>query len=68
MQDVFDPKKLRAARERSGLGQAELARKVGVTPLTWWRWERGVVGPAGPRKKKKVAKALGVDLDSLVKR
>ena|SRR5439155_13816574 len=30
---------VRQVRARLGLGQAELARELGVTPVTVWRWE-----------------------------
>jgi len=30
---------VRALREDCRLSQAEAARRCGVDPLTWWRWE-----------------------------
>src|SRR6266516_164441 len=35
----MDGRGVREVRERLGLGQAELARELGVTPVTVWRWE-----------------------------
>src|SRR5438552_1628974 len=37
----MDGRGVREARARLGLGQAELARELGVTPATVWRWEHG---------------------------
>ncbi len=37
----MDGRGVREARARLGLGQAELARELGVTPVTVWRWEHG---------------------------
>jgi transcriptional regulator with XRE-family HTH domain len=34
-------------RERLGYGQAELARELGVTPISVWRWEAGRVRVPG---------------------
>lgn len=36
---------IKALRDRLLLSQADLARKVGVHPLTVSRWERGVYKP-----------------------
>ena len=37
----MDGRGVREARARLGLKQAELARQLGVTPVTVWRWEHG---------------------------
>ena len=33
------PEELRARREALGLSQSDLARPLGVPPLTVWKWE-----------------------------
>jgi len=35
------PGELRVIREQMGLSQDEIAKLVGVTNYTWWRWEQG---------------------------
>ena len=37
----MDAKSLTIAREMLGLKQADLARELGVTSVTVWRWEHG---------------------------
>lgn len=38
--------RIREARERVGLGQAEFARQCGVISGTAWRWEAGRAEPS----------------------
>jgi transcriptional regulator with XRE-family HTH domain len=45
----FDRDALQAARLRAGLSQENLARLVGVTVRTTWRWERGGGEPNGTK-------------------
>ncbi len=61
---LFD-RTLRARREELGLGQAQLAERVGVTQQTISRWENGEVVPP-PKRLAKVAKALDLDLDRML--
>ncbi len=61
---LFD-RTLRTRREELGLGQAELADRVGVTQQTISRWENGEVVPP-PKRLAKVAQALGLDLDRVL--
>lgn len=56
---------LRAAREKKGLSQAELARLVGVQSGAVWRWEFGLRNPR-MELVPKIAAALGVTADSLL--
>lgn len=61
---LFD-RTLRTRREELGLGQAELASRVGVTQQTISRWENGEVVPP-PKRLAKVAQALDLDLDRVL--
>lgn len=51
---------LRSLRERSGLGQGQLAAQLGVRQQTVSRWERGVALPR-PTRIVELAQALGVE-------
>jgi putative transcriptional regulator len=53
---------LKAARERAGMTQAELARRAGVSLRTIQSWEQGRRVPVSPDFFKLV-KALGVSAD-----
>ncbi len=57
---------LRDLRRRRVLTMDELAEKAGVGRNTIWRLEHGVMG-AQPRTIRKLAKALGVEPEDLVK-
>jgi transcriptional regulator with XRE-family HTH domain len=61
-----DVVKLRELRRRRVLTMEELARKAGVGRNTIWRLEHGVMG-AQPRTIRKLAKALDVEPEALVK-
>lgn len=61
---LFD-RTLRSRREELGLGQADLAKRVGVTQQTISRWENGEVVPP-PKRLAKVALALDLDLDRVL--
>lgn len=58
-------RRIRAARERAGLKQAELARRCGVLSQTAWRWEDGRAEPPLPMLRK-IAAETGADLGRLV--
>ena len=58
--------KLRELRRRRVLTMQELAEKAGVGRNTIWRLEHGVMG-AQPRTVRKLAAALGVQPEELVK-
>jgi transcriptional regulator with XRE-family HTH domain len=56
---------LQERREELGVGQAELAKLVGVTQQTISRWENGEVVPP-PKRLTRLATALSLDLDRLL--
>lgn len=60
---MFDQRLKQLRRER-GLTQDQLARIVGVTPLTVSLWERGQRAP-NLRSGRLLAEALGCSLDAL---
>lgn len=43
------PAELRARRLALGFSQPQLAKRLGVSTNTVWRWERGVMEIAAPR-------------------
>jgi transcriptional regulator with XRE-family HTH domain len=55
----------RAARERLGLTQAQVARRMGLAPNVYGRIERGGMMPAVPTLRKMVL-ALGMSADVLL--
>jgi transcriptional regulator with XRE-family HTH domain len=61
-----DMARLRELRRRRVLTLEELAEKAGVGRNTIWRLEHGVMG-AQPRTIRKLAKALNVEPEELVK-
>jgi transcriptional regulator with XRE-family HTH domain len=61
-----DMVRLRELRRRRVLTLEELAQKAGVGRNTIWRLEHGVMG-AQPRTIRKLAKALDVEPEDLVK-
>jgi len=61
-----DMVRLRELRRRRVLTLEELAEKAGVGRNTIWRLEHGVMG-AQPRTIRKLAKALEVEPEELVK-
>jgi transcriptional regulator with XRE-family HTH domain len=58
-------KRIREARESAKLKQAELARRVGVQPVSMYKIESGRSTP-GLDLLMRIAAELGVSLDSLV--
>lgn len=62
----LNPDRLRAARVRAGLTQAELARVIGVAGgERVSRWELGTSTPSTAMRAR-LAKALGIDLEELL--
>ncbi len=61
-----DAAMLREMRHRRVLTMEELAEKAGVGRNTIWRLEHGVMG-AQPRTIRKLARALGVEPEDLVR-
>jgi transcriptional regulator with XRE-family HTH domain len=61
-----DMAKLRELRRRRVLTLEELAQKAGVGRNTVWRLEHGLMG-AQPRTIRKLARALDVEPEELVK-
>lgn len=55
---------IKAARERAGLTQEELARKVGCSSSTVRNWERGDTRPRSPALMA-IAQATGVPVETL---
>lgn len=58
-------KAIKAAREKAGLSQAQLADKLGVSPSTVAGWELADHGVRFARLKE-IAKATGIDVSELV--
>ncbi|MDE0333749.1 MAG: helix-turn-helix transcriptional regulator [Defluviicoccus sp.] len=63
--DRIDPDALKAARERRGLTQAQLADALGCGKETVSRWERGRSRRLHPRHRESLCAALGVGWDAL---
>lgn len=61
-----DMERLKELRRRRVLTLEELAQKADVGRNTIWRLEHGVMG-AQPRTIRKLAKALGVEPEDLIK-
>lgn len=57
--------RLRALRERQGLRQSEIARRMAVDPSIPSLWEQGK-RPVPPRRLRPLAEALGVSLEELL--
>ena len=55
----------RAARERIGLNQSQVARLAGISPQVYGRIERGLLLPAVPTLRK-ICTALGISADALL--
>ena len=49
---------------KGGYGQSDLARELGVTNVTVWRWEHGQ-GVPSQAMQAKLVKTLGIDKDQL---
>ena len=58
-------KRIRAARERAGFTQEDVAEAVGVSRTAVTRWEQGVIEPK-LRNLMAIAKKLGVSSDYLL--
>jgi transcriptional regulator with XRE-family HTH domain len=59
--------RLRKVRDKRLLSQRELAEKAGLSPTTILKLESGRVDEPHPRTVRKLAVALGVDPDELVR-
>jgi transcriptional regulator with XRE-family HTH domain len=57
--------RIRSARERQAIRQADLARLLKVTPTTVWRWESGKHNPT-LIDLERIAKAIHVSVGWLV--
>ena len=57
--------KLKQARQRAGMTQAQLADAIGCKQKDVSRWEAGLIEP-GVLTVKKMAQALGCSMDDLV--
>ena len=49
-QQLFTPPMRRAYRESAGLSLEQVAREMGVTRMTVWRWENGKRSPRGENR------------------
>ena len=58
--------RMKALREKRGLGLRELARMAGVHHPTLSQLERGVIADVTTGTAKKIARALGVSVDYLI--
>lgn len=58
--------RIRQARERYGMSQTELARRVKVSKQTIWEIESNRTPDPGVRKVQAIAKILQVSMDSLL--
>lgn len=65
MSDKAIGRRIKAAREAAGLGQAEMARKMGVSNTTAWRWEAGKTSVPTPQLRK-IAQLLKVPMETLL--
>jgi transcriptional regulator with XRE-family HTH domain len=54
---------VRRLRGASGLGRAELGRRIGTDESTVWRWETKGQEPQAPEVVERLAALLGQDLD-----
>lgn len=64
---IFDGDALRGARERAGLSQSELARRLGLADGNRIsRWERGTAVPRAPRVAD-LARTLSVSAEELLR-
>lgn len=43
----WNAEKIKVLRERTGLSQAAIARRLGISLWTWHRWEHGKHRPTG---------------------
>lgn len=62
---VLDPKKIRHAMVEKGYNQARLAKEIGADPSRVSVWLSGEGNPDLPYARK-LARALGVTIDSLL--
>ena len=61
--EIFSPERLKLARQRRGLLLQELAARIGVTPKTVSRWERGERAPEESALIMKLSIELGFPRD-----
>ena len=64
---VIDAGRLRRERMRRALTQKELAARAGISYVTVSRMENGSAGPVKPPTLRKLADALGVAPDVLIR-
>ena len=62
---MLNTRKLREARQKAGLSQAELARRVGVSQGLIWAIERGTKRPS-IEVLAKIASELSLSLDEIL--
>lgn len=55
---------LKAARVNAGLTQKEIAKLLGVAPVTYWKWETGRVEPRFSQYQQ-ICKVCGVENEDI---
>jgi transcriptional regulator with XRE-family HTH domain len=63
-EDGHMPKAIKDLRRSAGLTQLELANRLGVTPGTVYKWERGSNEPTATNLRD-LARALGVSMEEI---
>lgn len=63
---IYSPKKIVALRRERGLGQSELARKVGISAPSMWALEEGKTIMPKAATLIGIASALGVPLSAIM--
>ncbi len=57
---------VKALRVATGMGTKSFAEKVGVDPVTLWRWETAKTKPESPAVPEKLAELFKLDLDEVL--
>jgi len=60
---TFAPERVREARLEAGIGQTEMARRIGQDRVTLWRFEKGISEP-GATVLGRMSEELGVPIEA----